>query len=187
MLNLLDLDSIMNFIIKTVAKKGITNSLQKMQIQSSRNGLNFIPRFGNAAAHFISHVITFRWKCFDIAEEYIWTYIHLVQKVKKKKGELTGSWTQSRLRVRDRNKRGISDTRRSDMRWDVSDMRRHLTDSANTKARAVLEKITSDRYKSLALLRTTQCSFQQLDEGNIKPWGLQVVTWLSSHFPSDWD
>lgn len=27
----------------------------------------------------------------------------------------------------------------------------HLRDSANTKARAVLEKITHDRYKSLAL------------------------------------
>lgn len=116
-----------------------------MQIQSSRNGLNFIP------------------------------------------GELTGSWAQNRLRVRDRTKRGISDTRRGDMRWDVSDMRCHLTGSANTKARAVLEKITSDRYKSLAQPHTARHSFQQPDEGNIKPWGLEVVTWRSSHFSSDWD
>lgn len=94
----------------------------------------------------------------------------------KKKSELTGTRAQNRLRVRDRNKRGISDIRRSDMRWDVSDMRFNLTDSANTKARAVLEKITSDRYKSLALLRTARRSFQQPDVGNIKPRGLEVVT-----------
>lgn len=37
------------------------------------------------------------------------------------------------------------------LRWGSRDIRCHPMDSAKTKTRAVLEKIASDRYKSLAL------------------------------------